>query len=256
MPITRACAVLENSRLNDTTVSLWLEAGELAEEARAGQFITIKCGSGLLLRRPLSICDVDKARNALRVVFEIRGQGTAWLARLPAGHRADVLGTLGHGYEFPEGKVLVAGGGIGVPPMLYAARSADQAVAAVGFRSRDQVILTRELEACCEKVALISDDGSTGRRGFVSVLVKELLAEDSGIKAVFACGPRLMLKSVADAAGDAGVPCQVSMEERMGCGIGACLVCACKTRGPDGERYKHVCKDGPVFKAEEVCWDE
>ncbi len=256
MPMTRDCTVLESRRLNNTTVSLVLEAGEIAAEAKAGQFVNIKCGNGLLLRRPISVCDVDKEGYTLRVVFEVRGEGTAWLAKLPAGHRLDVLGPLGHGYEFPEGKVLVVGGGIGVPPMLYAARCADQAVAAVGFRSRDQVILTRELAACCEKVAVISDDGSTGRRGFVNVLVKELLAEEPEIKAVFACGPKPMLKTVAAAAGEAGVPCQVSMEERMGCGIGACLVCACKIKTPEGEHFQHVCKDGPVFRGEEVCWDE
>ncbi len=256
MPMTRVCTVLENRRLNDTTVSLLLEAGELASQAKAGQFVNIKCGSGLLLRRPISICDVDKENNTLRVVFEVRGEGTAWLAKLPAGHKTDVLGPLGHGYEFPEGKVLVVGGGIGVPPMLYTARSAERAVAALGFRSQDKVILTQEFADCCQRVALISDDGSTGRKGFVNVLVKELLAEDPEIRTVFACGPKPMLKTVVAAANEADVPCQVSMEERMGCGIGACLVCACKVKSPNGEHYKHVCKDGPVFKAEEVCWDE
>lgn len=256
MPMTRVCTVLENRRLNDTTFSLLLEAGELAAQAEAGQFVNIKCGSGLLLRRPISICDVDKEKNTLRVVFEIRGEGTAWLSRLPAGHRADVLGPLGHGYQLPEGKVLVVGGGIGVPPMLYTARCAGKAVAALGFRSQDKVILTQEFEDCCETVRIISDDGSTGRKGFVNVLVQELLAEDPEIKGVLACGPKPMLKTVAEAAAQAGIPCQVSMEERMGCGLGACLVCACKIKSADGEHYKHVCKDGPVFKAEEVCWDE
>ena len=239
-----------------SSVSLLLEAGEIARLAEAGQFVNVRCGEGLLLRRPISICDVDKDSETLRMVFEVRGEGTAWLAKQEAGAVLDVLGPLGHGYTYPEGKVLVVGGGIGVPPMLYAARRAGKAVAAVGFRSSGKVILLDELESCCEKVSVISDDGSTGRKGFVNVLVKELLAEDPEIQAVFACGPKLMLKTVVEAANAAGVPCQVSMEERMGCGLGACLVCACKIKGADGDHYRHVCKDGPVFRAEEVCWDE
>jgi dihydroorotate dehydrogenase electron transfer subunit len=253
--MTKICPVLENRRLSDTVVSLVLEAGEMAQEAKAGQFVNIKCGAALLLRRPISICDVDKENNTLRVVFEVKGEGTEWLAKLPAGHKVDVLGPLGNGYTFPKGKVLVVGGGIGVPPMLYTARCADSAVAALGFRSQDKVILTEEFEQCCQQVRIISDDGTTGRQGFVSALVAEYLAEDRDIAAVFACGPKPMLRSAAVEAEKANVPCFVSMEERMGCGIGACLVCACKTKKNDGEHYAHVCKDGPVFDAKEVCWD-
>jgi dihydroorotate dehydrogenase electron transfer subunit len=255
MPMTKVCKILSNRRLNADGIELVLEAGELANQAQVGQFVNIKCGEGLLLRRPISICDVDKTAGTLRVVFEVRGEGTAWLAKRPAGHSVDVLGPLGHGFQLPEGKVLVVGGGIGVPPMLYTAKSASKAVAALGFRSTDKVMLTEEFAECCESVHVISDDGSTGRKGFVNVLVQEILAQDSEIEAVLACGPKPMLKTVVEAAQAAGVPCQVSMEERMGCGIGACLVCACKIKTADGERYLHVCKDGPVFRAEEVCWE-
>jgi dihydroorotate dehydrogenase electron transfer subunit len=254
--MTRICPVLENRKLTEQTVSLLLEVGPMAEEAKAGQFVNIKCGAALLLRRPISICDVDPEKGTMRVVFDVKGEGTQWLSRIPAGHKVDVLGPLGHGYDFPEGKVLVVGGGIGVPPMLYTAKKASSAVAALGFRSQDKVILTQEFADSCESVSIISDDGTTGRKGFVNVLVKEILEQDKEIQAVFACGPKPMLKTVVAAAQEAGVPCQVSMEERMGCGLGACLVCACKVKKADGEHYAHVCKDGPVFKAEEVCWDE
>ncbi|MCD8145135.1 MAG: dihydroorotate dehydrogenase electron transfer subunit [Oscillospiraceae bacterium] len=255
MPMTKDCIVLENYPLTAADYSMTVEAGELAQQARPGQFVHVKCGNGLLLRRPISICDVDTQHNTLLLVYQVKGEGTSWLAKLPKHHRVNLLGPLGHGFDIPKGKILVVGGGIGVPPMVYTARCADAAVAAVGFRSQAQVLLTGELEQCCEKVAVISDDGSTGRKGFVNVLVKELLAEDTSIAAVLACGPKVMLKTVADASREAGVPCQVSMEERMGCGVGACLVCACQIETPEGRQYHHVCQDGPVFRAEEVCWD-
>ncbi len=255
MPITRDCKILDNTPLTAVDYSMTVEAGELAQLAKPGQFVHVKCGDGLLLRRPISICDVDKVAGTMRLVYQVKGEGTTWLSEQAAQQSVNILGPLGNGFDIPKGKVLVVGGGIGVPPMLYTARSAEAAVAAIGFRGQQQVLLTEDLAACCEQVAVISDDGSTGRKGFVNVLVRELLAQDPSITAVLACGPKLMLRTVAEAAAEAGVPCQVSMEERMGCGVGACLVCACKIKAPDGEHYRHVCKDGPVFRAEEVCWD-
>ena len=164
------------------------------------------------------------------------------------------MGPLGHGFTYPQGKVLVAGGGIGVPPMLNTAqRAPGGAVACLGFRGADKAMLVREFGDCCQQVYLSSDDGTLGHHGFVADVVDQALREHPDIQAVLACGPKIMLKTVYAAAQRHGVPCQVSMEERMGCGIGACLVCACKTS--DGA-YRHVCKDGPVFDAREVNWDE
>lgn len=252
MPMQRMCGILSAEPLNGDAVSIWLEAGELALSARAGQFVNIKCGEGLLLRRPISICRTEEER--LNIVFEVRGEGTAWLARRNAGERLDVLGPLGHGFTYPEGKVLVVGGGIGVPPMLNTAVKAPAgAIACLGFRSRDKAMLVSEFEAACEQVYLSSDDGTLGAHCYVAGIVDTALEEHPEIQAVLACGPKIMLKTVYAAARKHKVPCQVSMEERMGCGIGACLVCACKNT--DG-MYKHVCKDGPVFNAEEVAWDD
>lgn len=245
--MTKNCPITDLQWLTADVVSITMEAGELAEAAKAGQFVNIKCGEGLLLRRPISICDVNG--TLLTVVFQVKGEGTTWLSQCQAGEELDVLGPLGHGYDIPDGKVLVVGGGIGVPPMLYAAKCCKEADACVGFRSQANAILLDELKAICGKVLVTSDDGSIGEHGFVNALVKKALAEDS-YAAVFSCGPKVMLKTVYDAAKEANVPCFVSMEERMGCGIGACLVCACSVGG----HHKHVCKDGPVFNAEEVDW--
>lgn len=252
MAIQKLCNIISIEKLNADAVSIWLDAGELAETARVGQFVNIKCGEGLLLRRPISICRAEGAH--LNVVFEVRGEGTAWLAQRAAGEKLDVLGPLGHGFTYPDGKVLVVGGGIGVPPMLNTAQKAPHgAIACLGFRGADKAMLLDEFNGCCEQVYLASDDGTLGVRGFVATVVDTALSEHPDIQAVLACGPKIMLKTVYAAAQKHGVACQVSMEERMGCGIGACLVCACKNSA--GE-YKHICKDGPVFNAEEVSWDD
>lgn len=252
MPMQKQCRLLLRESLAPDVVSMTLEAGELAQSAKAGQFVNVSCGDGLLLRRPISICDVQG--TLLRLVFQVKGEGTTWLSQRQVGDVLDVLGPLGHGYTIPEtGKVLVVGGGIGVPPMLYTAKSAPNgAVAAVGFRNAEAAILLQDFEQAGCPIRVATDDGSLGYHGFVDALVRDYLEKDQEISAVMACGPKPMLKNVWKAAQPFQVPVYVSMEERMGCGIGACLVCACKVAG----HYQHVCKDGPVFPAEEVDWDE
>ena len=219
-----------------------------------GQFVHIKCGHSRLLRRPISICDwqTDEPSDLLRVVFEVRGDGTGWLSRRAPGDRLDVLGPLGHGFDVSGRKLLVAGGGIGVPPLLSCAKAGAEVHAALGFRDMAHQMLTTEFSEACKSMSVISDDGTTGRQGFVTELVEGLLDREGGFDSVLACGPKPMLRGVAEAAAKRGVACQVSMEERMGCGVGACLVCACQTA--DGH-MKHVCKDGPVFLSTEVDWD-
>lgn len=255
MPIQRECAVADAVRLNEFAWSLTLDVGEdMARAASCGQFVHLKCGEERLLRRPISIC--DRQEGFLRVVFEVRGEGTAWLAGRKAGDRLNVLGPLGRGFDVSGKKLLVVGGGIGVPPMLGCAKAAagrgSEVYAALGFRDMGHQMLTAEFSRACAGMEVISDDGSTGRQGFVTGLVAEYLAL-GGFDTVLACGPKPMLRAVAGEAEKRGVECQVSLEERMGCGVGACLVCACKTA--DGH-MAHVCKDGPVFRAEEVDWDD
>ena len=221
-----------------------------------GQFVHVKCGDSLLLRRPISVCSCmeEEPEDTLAIVFEVRGEGTQWLANRPVGHSVDVMGLLGNGFAMkPEGRYLLVGGGIGVPPIRGCAQyTAKKSTAIVGFRSKEKAILLDHLEEECAKVMVATDDGSLGYHGFVDALVRQELSEDKNYDAVLACGPKPMLRNVAKVAQEFGVPCQVSMEERMGCGVGACLVCACDMA--DGSR-KHVCKDGPVFDSKEVDWD-
>ena len=227
-----------------------LECPQLAEKAKAGQFAHIAV-PGKTLRRPISICDADEKN--IRIVFQIKGEGTEILSKSKEGDLIDILAPLGHGFDIPKGKrIAFVGGGIGVPPMLFSAKQADDAVAVLGFRNKKAVILTEDFKKVCSEVFVATDDGSFGIHGFTSDILRNIIND---IDLVCACGPMPMLKVIAEICKEHNKPCQVSLEERMGCGIGACLVCACKTLDKDGNiEHSHVCKKGPVYNAEEVVW--
>lgn len=258
MPIQRDCTLVAKRQVGPNTWQFTLEAGEMLTRTRKGpgQFLHIACGHSRLLRRPISVCACGEAEGAafLSIVFEVRGEGTAWLARREVGDTLDVLGLLGNGFAVtPGGRYLLAGGGIGVPPLYGCAQfCGGKAVAVLGFRSEERAILLEDFAQVCEGVFLYTDDGSLGKQGYVADGVRAVLDKDKNFTAILACGPKPMLRGVAEAAGEYGVPCQVSLEERMACGVGACLGCAVPMA--DGS-MKHVCKDGPVFDAQEVDWN-
>ena len=257
MKVERQCKIIAKEQLTQDAVSMTLAVGDMVSSAmiRPGQFVHIKCGDGLLLRRPISICEWTEGRDGdtITVVFEVRGEGTRWLAQQNKGETLDVMGPLGNGFDAENGPYLLVGGGIGVPPMLgCAGTSGGTSRAVLGFRSKDKAILLDRFEQDCVDVLVTTDDGSLGYHGFVDTLVRQELEKEIRYLGVLACGPKPMLKSVAKVAAEFGVPCQVSMEERMGCGVGACLVCAVPMKNGTMTR---ACKDGPVFHAEEVDWD-
>lgn len=249
MPSEQLCIVTEIKRLNPYAYSMRLEME--APPSAPGQFLHIKCGHSRLLRRPISICDWDETQT--QIVFEVRGAGTEWLSKRKVGDCLDVLGPLGHGFSMKTGgRYLLVGGGIGVPPLLGCARHTDCKCSVVlGFRTAERSMLFEDFRASCDEVITMSDDGSLGMQGFVDSGVQGILDRGKTFDAILACGPKPMLRSVARVAAERNIPCQVSMEERMGCGVGACLVCACAMQ--DGTQ-KHVCKDGPVFDSREVDW--
>jgi dihydroorotate dehydrogenase electron transfer subunit len=249
---TRRCAIRRKRRLTGDVFDFTVDAGDLAGISRAGQFAQIYV-PGKTLRRPISICEADPENRALRFVIQVRGEGTAVLAGLEEGDSFDLLAPLGTGFEPGDTsrRALFVGGGIGVPPLLGAAKPfGGNAVLAAGFRSGDAVILKEDFEAAGCEVRIATDDGSFGRRG----LVTELLGATE-FDVIFACGPRPMLRAVSRLADERGVPCQVSLEERMACGVGACLGCAVRLRGAAGEFYGRVCRDGPVFDSRSVVWE-
>lgn len=235
----------------------------VAANARPGQFVNIKCG-GLetMLRRPISICDVDKAENTFDIVIQIKGKGTEKLCRKCAGE-ADIMAPLGNSFDMDARykNICVVGGGIGTFPLLYLLKnsSSSHKTALLGFRNKAAVVLEDRFRAAADKVELATDDGSYGNRAFVTDLLEQHILEQHKIgqkpDIVYTCGPAIMMKKVADIAEKNNIPCQVSMEQRMGCGIGACLVCACKTKTGDDWDFSHVCKDGPVFWSTEICWE-
>lgn len=251
--VQRICEIITSQQISAAAYALTIEAGEIAIQALPGQFLHILCGDGDMLRRPISISDVSGTQ--IKIVFDVVGKGTKWLSEKKSGC-LDIIGPLGNGYDFAAGNTLLVGGGIGVPPLLYAAREALGVVDAVlGFRSREHVILEDQFRSLCKKVHITTDDGSYGESGSVTAPVERFLASGD-YETVLACGPRPMLRCVAKLCQSFGVRCQISLEERMGCGIGACLVCACRLESEYVSRYAHVCKDGPVFEASEVVWDE
>ena len=247
--------IIDNRQLAGGVFSLSIDGGEIATSARPGQFVNVACGfPGALLRRPISICGAEA--ETLRLVFEVRGKGTEWLSERRAGDTLSVSGPHGNGFAFPDrGRTLLVGGGLGAAPLLFAASElTDSCDAVIGFRGSGQIILLDEFKSLCGDTVLTTDDGSAGLHGTVAKPLEEALSR-GGYSAVLACGPRPMLMAAARICESFGVPCQVSLEERMACGMGACLVCACRTRGAGGdETMSRVCRDGPVFDSREVVW--
>lgn len=247
--------IAEKKAIAREIYSFTISCPEVAAVASPGQFVHIRA-NGFTLRRPISICGIDKKKGTLRIVFEIRGEGTAEIARLNQGDLIDMLAPLGHGFTVNQNfsKVILIGGGIGTPPMLPLAQAyGSKAFAISGFRNASAVILQDEFKKAGAETILCTDDGSAGIHGFVTKPFGELV-DKGGIDAVYACGPLPMLKAISTVCKEKGIYCEISLEERMACGIGACLGCACRTQRNDEEYFAHVCKDGPVFKAEEVLW--
>lgn len=226
---------------------------EVAAVSKCGQFVHIRV-PGFTLRRPISICEIDRNAGTLRFVFEIRGAGTKKLAETNVGEEIDWIAPLGNGFSSvnTDGKrVIAVGGGIGVPPMLETAKAYPNATAILGFRDHRRVILTEDFEKHGIETFLCTDDGSVGLHGTVALPLKSEL-EKGNVAAVFACGPKPMLGAVQALAKEFGVFCELSLEERMGCGVGACVGCVCRIVRGGEEKLLRVCKDGPIFNAEEV----
>lgn len=243
--------IVKQERLATDIYSMVFAAPMIAEQAVAGQFVALYSRDGSkLLPRPISICGIDKIHGTIHLVYRVVGAGTKEFSRLEAGSHIDVLGPLGNGFTLENKKAILIGGGIGIPPMLQLAKSLNcEKSVVLGFR--DETFLLNEFEAHAE-VYIASEDGRHGVQGNVLDAIREYEIKGD---VIYACGPTPMLRAVKEYAMANGIAAQLSLEERMACGIGACLACVCKSKDVDEHSHVHnkrICKDGPVFRAEEV----
>ena len=251
--------VVSQKQIADGIFDLVLQTKEIAAHAKAGQFVSVYSDdASKLLPRPISLCGIDREAGTLRLVYRVTGEktGTEEFSKLEAGDTIRIMGPLGNGFTVEPGKkAFLIGGGIGVPPMLQLAKEIKASGAAefqtiMGYRNA-QTFLLDEFKEQGDAFAA-TEDGSVGTKGNVIDAIKSL-----GLKAdvIYACGPTPMLHALKEYAEGQNMECYVSMEERMACGIGACLACVCKSKDIDDHSKVHnkrVCKEGPVFNAKEV----
>lgn len=255
--------VFSQEKIADGIYDLWIET-ELAKNAHPGQFISVyPQNQSTILPRPISICEVDEKKEKLRIVYRVAGKGTSEFSEYKKGESITVLGVLGNGFPLEsaeEKTVFLMGGGIGIPPMLQLAKELAAANEKAGRDNsnikiilgyRNELFLQEDLKKYGE-VYIATEDGSTGSKGTVMNAI-----EDNGLKGdvIFSCGPMPMLRAIKEFAAANQMTAYLSLEERMACGVGACLGCVCKTKEVDHHSHVHnarVCTDGPVYLAEEV----
>ncbi|MDO8525420.1 MAG: dihydroorotate dehydrogenase electron transfer subunit [Candidatus Omnitrophota bacterium] len=280
--------ILKNEKIGSGFFRMRIASSYLAKESKPGQFVEVRCAGETepLLRRPLGIHRIVK--GGIELLYEAVGKGTGLLSEMKKGEMADLIGPLGNGFDIPSraGAAILVAGGNGVAPLLALA---EQLLAGlpvsrfaglqvfIGACTKDHILCAKEFKKIGCKVLVATEDGSQGYKGLVTdLLKKELSNRHTGTPAhrhtIYACGPAGMLKAVSEIAHDNHIPCQVSLEERMACGVGVCLGCPVRvlvgqrvsglaglpahprTRAPANYTYKMVCKDGPVFDAAEIAW--
>lgn len=247
--------VISQEMIAENIYSMWIEASGIAKEARPGQFISVYSDDrSRLLPRPISICETDPEKGSLRIVYRTVGAGTKEFSEKQAGDRIKVIGPLGNGFPLEccndSKHALLVAGGIGIPPMLELAKTlSGRKTIILGYR--DQTFLDDELGAYGD-VVIATEDGSCGTKGTVlDAIIENGISGDM----IFSCGPTPMLRALKQYAAERDITAYISLEEKMACGIGACLACVCESSEKDHHtnvNNKRICKDGPVFDAREV----
>lgn len=251
--------VIENKKVASNIYDMFLKSDNIAKESVCGQFIEMYVDNGVnILPRPISICEINASEGIIRIMFQVVGNGTAYFSGLKRGDIIRVLGPCGNGFNIKETDLsILVGGGIGIPPLFETAkRIKGRKIVVLGFKNKDSVILKDEFEKLKAEVLVSSDDGSIGFKGNVVELIKEKgIVEKNSI--IYSCGPIPMLKALSEFANETNTKCMISLEERMACGVGACVGCAVKVfdKNEKSEIYKKVCTDGPVFSSKEVIFD-
>ena len=246
------CKLISKKEIIPGIFDFVIESENIAKDTQCGQFLHINCGDGTFLRRPISICDAYDGK--VRFIFEVKGQGTKDLSKKETGDMIDIIGPLGHGFEVSDNvkHPVVIGGGIGVFPLYKLTKElGGRADVFLGFRSADRVVMESEFEKISNMTIVGTDDGSYGYDGYIAAAMEQYL-NFHDCDMIYSCGPMPMLKAVKKIAEEKGIRCQISLEQRMGCGIGACLVCSCETVNSGADKYAKVCTNGPVFYSGEV----
>lgn len=242
--------IINNKQIADGYWLLTFYSPEISKNCIPGQFVHIHCGLGTFLRRPFSIAGVQK--NSIEIIYKIIGKGTKLLSLKKSGEEVDVLGPLGNGFSIKRNKypVLVAGG-CGIAALRFLAQKLrNKGKIIYGTKNKSELIELSNYKRLDWEIEIATEDGSKGYKGFATELLeRELLIRCSDI--VYACGPSAMLKKVAEIAKTRNISCQISLEENLACGVGACRGCSIKTVNG----YKRVCADGPVFNSEEISWE-
>lgn len=261
MPKLVFAELIKKEELKKDIFKFSVRAPEITELAKPGNFVEIRVTDTTepFLRRPISIYNMKKEEGTLEFIFQVKGKGTKILANKKVGDDINLLGPLGYGtFKYDNYQNLaIIGGGIGVFPLYELAKCAKEegknVTTYLGFRNKEMVVLEKEFEAVSNKLNLTTDDGSYASRGFAINLLKEDIEKENP-DCIYACGPLPMLKAVQQLAIEKDIPCQISLEEKMGCGLGVCLGCAVKiAKSPkENPEYWHVCKAGPVFQAKDV----
>lgn len=250
--------VVSQKQIGTGIYDLTIQTKEIAAAAKAGQFVSVYSNdASKLLPRPISLCGIDRKAGTLRLVYRVTGEhtGTEEFSRLQAGDTMKIMGPLGNGFTVEKGrKTFLIGGGIGVPPMLQLAKEMKDAgenfQIVMGYRDAGTFLLDEFKEQGESFVA--TEDGSVGTKGNVLDAIRE---NHLDADVIYACGPTPMLRALKAYAEEQNMTCYVSMEERMACGIGACLACVCNSTEKDAHssvKNKRICKEGPVFNAKEV----
>ena len=250
--------VVSQKQIGTGIYDLTIQTKEIAAAAKAGQFVSVYSNdASKLLPRPISLCGIDRKAGTLRLVYRVTGEhtGTEEFSRLQAGDTMKIMGPLGNGFTVEKGrKAFLIGGGIGVPPMLQLAKEMKDAgenfQIVMGYRDAGTFLLDEFIEQGESFVA--TEDGSVGTKGNVLDAIRE---NHLDADVIYACGPTPMLRALKAYAEEQNMTCYVSMEERMACGIGACLACVCNSTEKDAHsnvKNKRICKEGPVFNAKEV----
>lgn len=264
-------AVVSNREIFENHFLMILKVPVSFRGSNPGQFVMLRKEIGDLpfLGRPFSIHSLYSlnGETVMEILYRITGRGTALLSRLRPDERVRILGPLGRGFEVPKGKrnIILVAGGMGIAPLLYLAEychrqrraESGETILYFGAQNSEYFYGLDRLERLCSSVKLSTDDGSHGYHGPITNLVAgDAQSFDIHESALFACGPHGMIKKMALIAGEFSIPCQVSVEEKMACGIGACLGCAVRAAGESGsKRFMRVCKEGPVFDTQEIDWN-